>query len=348
MSGIVETVLGQVRSSELGRVLTHEHLALDFDKFYAPTPKLLQNLVSGHINLANVGVIKQYPYGCKYNIRFNDDDSAAAVLEDVGFYKKSGGGTIVENTSHGIKRDIPLMRSVSEKTGVHVIAGTGHYVALTQNDSVLKSTEEQLYDVAMKELTVGCDEDPSVKAGFIGEVGSSWPIEDFEKRAIRATARVQEQLKCPVSFHPGRDAAAPFEIMRIFTEAGGSATKAVMSHLDRTLLRDEEVLNFAELGSYLQYDLFGTECSHYQLHESTDMPSDAQRLDKMLLIREDGRLDKLLMSHDIHTKHRLMNFGGHGYAHILNNVVPKMLIKGFTEQDIDAITITNPKNWLSQ
>lgn len=66
-----------------------------------------------------------FSYGSKYNVHFNDTDSAAAVLEDVKFYKKSGGGTIVENTSHGIKRDIPLMQKASKESGVHVIAGTG-------------------------------------------------------------------------------------------------------------------------------------------------------------------------------------------------------------------------------
>lgn len=56
----------------------------------------------------------------------------------------------------------------------------------------------------------------------------------FEKRAIQATGEVQQQLKCPVSFHPGRNAAAPSEIMRIYQEAGGDAKKAILSHLDRT------------------------------------------------------------------------------------------------------------------
>jgi predicted metal-dependent phosphotriesterase family hydrolase len=41
------------------------------------------------------------------------------------FYKTSGGGTIVENTSYGIKRNIPLMQSLSRESGVHIIAGTG-------------------------------------------------------------------------------------------------------------------------------------------------------------------------------------------------------------------------------
>ena len=52
-------------------------------------------------------------------------ESKAAVLEDVKFYKKSGGGTIIENTNHGLKRDLALMQTVSRQTGVHVVAGTG-------------------------------------------------------------------------------------------------------------------------------------------------------------------------------------------------------------------------------
>ncbi|XP_058792802.1 phosphotriesterase-related protein-like isoform X2 [Phymastichus coffea] len=343
----VETVLGRAKASELGITLTHEHLALDFDKFYVPAPQLLEEFVGDKINLKNVGVLKQYPYSSRYNVRFNDADSASAILEDVRFYKKSGGGTIVENTSHGIKRDLPLMQRASRESGIHVIAGTGHYVALTQDASALAATEEQMYNLMSQELTVGCEGCPSVKAGFVGEVGSAWPIEDFERRAIRATAQVQEQLRCPVSFHPGRDPAAPFEIMRIYLEAGGNASKAVMSHLDRTLLRNEDLLEFAQLGSYCQHDLFGVECSYYQLHTPTDMPSDAQRIDRMGLLKDEGKLASILMSHDIHTKHRLMSFGGHGYAHIVNNVLPKMLLKGFTQREIDTITIGNPKAWLS-
>lgn len=56
---------------------------------------------------------------------------------------------------------------------------------------------------------------------------------DFEKRAILATAEVQNNLHCPVSFHPGRDAQAPLEVMRVYLEAGGDKKRAVMSHLDR-------------------------------------------------------------------------------------------------------------------
>ncbi|XP_063244923.1 phosphotriesterase-related protein isoform X2 [Bacillus rossius redtenbacheri] len=207
-------------------------------------------------------------------------------------------------------------------------------------------SQEDIFNVIITEMTEGCLEDSTVKCGFIGEVASDWPISDFEKRSIQATAEAQSSLGCAVSFHPGRDPKAPFEIIRLFQEAGGDVQKAVMSHLDRTLSQSEQ-LEFAALGAYCQQDLFGTECSYYQLHPMYDMPSDAQRLSNVTALLREGREDRVLMSHDIHTKHRLMDYGGHGYAHILINIVHKMLAKGIPQQVIDKITIKNPQNWLS-
>ena len=39
--------------------------------------------------------------------------------------------------------------------------------------------------------------------------------------------------------------------------------------LDRfpPLIRDDDILEFANLGSYCEYDLFGIEVSHYQVYE---------------------------------------------------------------------------------
>jgi phosphotriesterase-related protein len=61
---------------------------------------------------------------------------------------------------------------------------------------------------------------------------SNYFIVEFEKLAIQATGEVQMELGCPVSFHSGRDPEAPFEIIRLFQEAGGDVTKVVMSHLE--------------------------------------------------------------------------------------------------------------------
>jgi phosphotriesterase-related protein len=40
-------------------------------------------------------------------------------------------------------------------------------------------------------------------------------------------------------------------------------------------------------------------------------------------------------------------YGGHGYTHILENVVPKMKLRGLTEEDIKNILVKNPSDWLT-
>lgn len=101
------------------------------------------------------------------------------------------------------------------------------------------------------------------------------------------------------------------------------------------------------------------------------MPSDAQRVEMFSWLKAEGKIPQLLASHDIHTRHRLVRiivllhfrmyrstsyiqnhcfqvkYGGHGYSHLLTNVVPKMLLKGYTQQDVDTIFIKNPKAWLT-
>lgn len=302
--------------------------------------------------MKNLGYLRQYPYGSRYNINFGDDDTHHAIFEDVRQFKEFGGGSIVENTTYGIKRNLKLIYEVAQRTGVNVISGTGHYLEMTQEPQTLKMSTEDMSRLYHNEIVNGNDiatmsgETVNVKCGFIGEVGSVYPITSFERRSIQATAEVQSQLKCGVSFHPGRDEKAPFEIMRIYLEAGGSASKCVMSHLDRTLLSDEKLLEFSKIGCYCQMDLFGTEVSWYQLNPSADMPSDAQRVSRLKLLADEGKIDQILMSHDIHTKHRLVEFGGHGFAHLINNVKPKMLLKGFSEAEVETIMVKNPQNWL--
>ena len=46
----------------------------------------------------------------------------------------------------------------------------------------------------------------------------------------------------------------------------------------RTIFDNGELLEFAKLGSYLEYDLFGVEMLNYPYNLVVDMPSDSQRV----------------------------------------------------------------------
>ena len=74
-------------------------------------------------------------------------------------------------------------------------------------------------------------------------------------------------LGAPLIIHPGRDTAAPFEIVDVLRNAGADLSRTVMSHLDRTLFDHGDFVRFAETGCLLEFDLFGTECSHYQVSQ---------------------------------------------------------------------------------
>ncbi|CAG5132870.1 unnamed protein product [Candidula unifasciata] len=340
--GKVITVQGIVDPSSLGVVLTHEHLYAQVPFFYSP-PKssLSQKLLNAPFEMKNLYWIRQNPYTHVPNLTLYGE--LDAVTEELKFFKENGGGTIVENSTVGLHSDTLYLKHLSDSTGVNIVCGTGFYVETAQEDLVRSYNEEKMADKMRHDILEGVD---GVRCGIIGEIGTSWPVTEFEKRSLRSSAQVQEELGCPVIIHPGRNEQAPSEVVRLFQEAGGKAEHSVMSHLDRTFFDMSTWLEFAELGSYIELDLFGTEVSYYQLNEAVDIPSDAQRIQTIKNLLDEGYEDKIVLSHDIHTRHKLIKYGGHGYSHILLNVVPKMLQRGITQDQVDKMIKFNPQKWL--
>lgn len=294
--------------------------------------------------MKNLFWIQKHPYSHQENLRLNQETEA--VKEELLHFKASGGGTVVENTTTGLSRDVLTLKRLSQETGVHIVSGAGFYVDATHSAETRVMSVEQLTDVLINEILHGAD-GTNIKCGVIGEIGCSWPLTESEKKVLQAAAHAQVQLGCPVIIHPGRNSGSPFQIIRVLQEAGADISKTAMSHLDRTLLDKKELLEFAQLGSYLEYDLFGTELLHYQFNPDIDMPDDNTRIRRVGLLVDEGYEDRILVAHDIHTKHRLMKYGGHGYSHILTNIVPKMLLRGIAQHAIDKILIENPRQWLT-
>uniref|UniRef100_A0A3Q3KLD3 N-acetyltaurine hydrolase n=1 Tax=Monopterus albus TaxID=43700 RepID=A0A3Q3KLD3_MONAL len=343
LTGKVQTVLGLVNPDQLGRTMTHEHLTMTFECCYIPPPPGDEAVAENPFQMQHMYWLRQNPYSCRENLLLQQETSA--VRDELLAYKKAGGGTIVENTTTGISRDLPTLKQLAKDTEVHIIAGAGYYVDCTHSEATKEMSVEKLTDSIVSEVLHGAD-GTDIRCGMIGEIGTGWPITDSETKVLKATAHAQTQLGCPVIIHPGRNPAAPAEIVRILQEAGGDISKTVMSHMDRTILNETELLEFAKLGSYLEYDLFGTEMLNYSFNLDVDMPSDCQRVKTCVSFRE-GYEDKILIAHDIHTKNRLTKYGGHGYSHILKNIVPKMLTRGISQPQVDKILIDNPKRWLT-
>ena len=43
----------------------------------------------------------------------------------------------------------------------------------------------------------------------------------------------------------------------------------------------------------------------------------------------------------------VVKYGGHGYGHVLENIVPRMWERGWSEQDVHSVLIANPARILT-
>lgn len=327
--------------------MTHEHLyhKASSEMFSPRRPdEKYAYLAQAPFEADNLWWINFHPYSHRENMIFDDIDTQESVLEEMKFYKKNGGGSIVECTTFG--RDLKVLKSLSRESGVNIIAGTGFYVHLNQPPSTLAMRSEEMYQLMRQELLVG--DSNGIKCGIIGEIGTCYPLDPFEKKVLTAAASVSsEHPSVPVSIHPGRDRRAPLAALRCFLESGGKIDKVALCHLERSLLTIDQLIEFAHEGSFCEFDLFGIETTYYELHDELDMPSDADRINRFKLLIDAGFGEKLLLAQDIHTKQRLMAYGGHGYSHVLMNTVPKMKLRGYTDQNIQNLLVNNPKSWLT-
>ena len=341
--GLVQTVLGPVPPSELGPTTTHEHLYLDFSFMYRPaqdTPS--PELADAPITLENLGWIRRNYYSNRSNITLTDVEMTTG---EVSRYRDAGGGAIVDATLAEIGRNPDALATISRESGVHIIMGCGFYVDIAHPQDMDRLSVDDLAGEIIGDIVDGvCDS--GIRAGVIGEMGCTWPLTPNERKALLAAAVAQQETGAPILIHPGRHPDAPLEILETLANGGADVSRVIMGHLDRTVFEFGPLQSIAASGCYLEWDLFGNEGSYYPLAE-IDMPSDAQRLDFIRCIAEDGYSDRIVVGHDIATKHRLVRYGGHGYGHILENIVPKMRRKGFSEETVQAITVDNPARILT-
>jgi phosphotriesterase-related protein len=117
-----------------------------------------------------------------------------------------------------------------------------------------------------------------------------------------------------------------------------------VGHLDRTLFTVESMLELAATGCYLEFDFFGLETSRYN---HLNAPNDMGRVDYLTALVEAGYARQLLISMDVYSKTRLTKYGGEGYAHIIENVIPLMRAKGMSDEEIKTIVVENPMRVLT-
>ncbi len=345
--GKIQTVLGLISPENLGITQPHEHFLCDASfAFVEPTASSEKLLAHQPVSLENLGWVRYHPNKNRDNLLFLDEQMA---ISEALRYKYAGGNSVVDMASIGMGRDPLGLVRISQATGLNIIMGSGYYIEPTMPPNL---TEEMITEEIVRDITVGVGT-KGIRAGIIGEVGVSWPMHDMEKMSLRATAHAQKQTGAPVNIHSGRSPDSPFEIIEILSSAGADISRVVISHIDRTIFDHDARVKLARTGCYLEYDMFSFEGWYPDravLSEANpikaDLPSDAERINEIMALIDEGFLNQILISMDLCEKHRLWHYGGSGYAHILNNVVPLMREKGMAEEHIHALMVENPKRLL--
>ncbi len=338
----VRTVLGPIPADVLGPTLIHEHLLIRNPSFVEPSGAAQRTRAHEPVGLTNLGWVRRHWTSSADNLVL--DDEALAVRELAAFMD-AGGRTMVDATVPGIGRDPLALVRIALAAGVHVVMGCGAYVGATHPPEIEALDEEGIVEHLLHEWYAGVG-DTGIRPGFIGEVGCSWPLLDRERTVLRAVARVQGATGAALMVHPGRDAAAPGEIVRILESAGADLDRVAIAHLDRTITETSGLLELSASGVYLEFDCFGLEGSYYPFDPTKATLSDAQRLDLVRALLDAGLGDRIVLAQDICSKHRLAAYGGHGYGHLVAEVVPWMWQRGFTRAETTAIFVDNPARLL--
>jgi phosphotriesterase-related protein len=342
-TGKVQTVLGLVEPSTLGSTQTHEHLLIDLaSRVRGEIPAGVQGRAAEPIRLENYYWNRRNPSSNPDNLRLFSEADAIAEMQ---LYRATGGGAVVDATSIGIARDPRGLARISRASEVQVVMGAGYYVAEYHPPTVAGLSEDAIYEQIVRDVEEGVD-DTGIRSGIIGEIGMTWPVHPDEVKVLRAAARAQVRTGASLLIHPGRNTAAPLHAIGVVKEAGGDPERTIMSHIDRTLFSLEDMVKLAQTGCYVEFDLFGQEISWYPL-SPIDMPNDGTRVDYLCGLMAAGYREKLVIAQDICHKVHLTRYGGEGYGHILENVVPIMRRKGMTQDDIDTILVRNPARILA-
>jgi phosphotriesterase-related protein len=343
---VVQTVLGPLPAAALGRTMAHEHVFFDLSCYYAQA----EDDPTGALGAAPVAPERQWwlrshPMNSRPNLLQQDLEVAVA---EVGQYRAAGGETIVDVTTVGIAPNPLGLAEVSRRTGVQILAGTGFYIGGSYESVVPDMSVEALADYMRRELLEGIAGTP-VRAGLIGELGVGNPPSVMEQRVLVAAGRVQREMGCAVSLHPvwgTRPAENALSVARLALEVGLDPQRTAICHLD-VRFRDsmEHYREVGREGFYLELDTFGRET--YYPHVDTQLPSDAERIRTVVGLLQEGFGERVLVGADICFSNELVRHGGHGYAHVLRTVCPRLERQGVDADALRVILVHNPRRWLA-
>lgn len=311
----VNTVLGQIPVEDLGFVAIHEHIGYGMP-------------------------------GSELDTKWwkSPEQRRDETLPKLWKFREYGGGTFVDATGICNGRDVEYYRSLSVKTGVHIVASTGFVGGDTALPFFARARVDYLARHFIHEITVGVG-DTGIRTGVI-KVGVSrgGRMTDLDKRIYRAAARASLATGVPILTHLAIDAE---NAIAIFNEEGLPLDRVLFGHVDDGVnaekTRDTWI---AEQGGRVGFDTFGYDT------ELPDPPFWArprkERLNHFLRFIDQGHLDKVLASADANCSPLgWAGVKGHTVNYLFEDLIPDLRAAGLDEAAITTIFVDNPATFLA-
>lgn len=341
---MVITVTGETDAAALGYTLPHEHILCDLRPLVGKPAGGSADIFYQKVTLQNHGLLLRNPYAVLDNAVLDEEDIQIAEITE---WKNAGGGTIVDVTTSEIGRNPVFLRKASETAGIRIVASSGNYIDAMHTAEFRQSSVSSIAERIIREITIGIG-GTGIRAGVIGEIGTSDEITDSEYKSLEAASIAQRETNAGMHIHASLWNRSGLAALEFAVKKGANPQKICINHVD-VKLDMEYITSILELGAMVEFDNFGKEFyvdKPYRSLLKGSFATDRERVAALKHLVDRGFLTRILVSNDICLKTLTHYYGGWGYDHILTNIYPMMLDYGITEEQADTILKDNPARFL--
>ncbi|MEU2229330.1 phosphotriesterase-related protein, partial [Streptomyces sp. NPDC018347] len=160
-------------------------------------------------------------------------------------------------------------------------------------------------------------------------------------RVMRAVGQSQVETGVPITVHTNPHTESGLVAQKVLAEEGADLTKVVIGHSGDTTDLDY-LCALADAGSLLGMDRFGLE----------PFLSFEDRVNTVVEMARRGYAEKMVLAHDAScfidyfpSAAREVALPNWNYTHISDDVIPALLERGVTEDQVKAMLVDNPRRY---
>lgn len=306
------TVSGEIPIEETGITLIHEHIMVDW------------------IGADSTG----------YH-RWDRSEVVERVLPFLKEAQEQGVNTFFDCTPAYLGRDPYVLKELSERTGMNIVTNTGYYGAVKDKfvpEHAFEDTPEEIAKVWIDEFKNGID-GGEIRPGFVKiGVDAEDTLSSIDAKLIKAAAIAHKATGLTIVSHTGPNTPA-FAQIKVLKNRGVSPEAFVWTHAQQGTM--EGYIRAARQGAWISLD---------HIQKTSPKNSDKQGriawfVDRLSQLKEEGLLNKVLLSHDAGWYTPGEDNGGdfRGYTDLFEHLIPTLKENGFTREEMDQLLVKNPR-----